>query len=378
MGRLGSLVVVLMLAACSSSGPASTTAPTGTSAPPESPAASESAKPLTKVRAGLGWVFQGQFAGFMVAQSMGFYKDVGLDVQLIPGGPDVNGQALVVSGSAEFGMAGDFAQVMSAREQGIPVKGIFTVQEHQGGILICKKTTGITSWKDLTGKKIGVWEGSGRTGVRYALNVAGVGADNVTLLPQKFSMVEFYEDLFDCASATTPNELHVVLDAGYAVSDLTLLDFDQLGFRIPGDTVFTTDKLISDHPDVVQAFVTGTLKGWMYAIQHPEEAATIVLQFAPDLEYRKQVLQIWEMARLMVSGSGATKGIGYLDQADLETLLKAALSAGTMSTSVDVTQSYTNEFWDNVPSEDKVVPDVPGLLQRVAENTGNPLANPAP
>lgn len=376
--------LILTVSACTS---AASTAPSSapvTSTPASSQAAatgapssapSATAAPLVKVRYVLPWIIQGESAGNLVAQSKGFYAANGLDVQMIPGGPNVDPTALVASGSAEFGTASDPSTIMGARNEGTPIKMIYTQMQLGGGVLICKTSTGIKTWKDLKGKKIGVWIGAGDVEIKYALDVAGVGRDNATLLPQQFSMVEFYENKFDCASATTLNELHTVLDAGYAPTDLTVLDPASLGINYNGDVVFTTDKMISDHPDQVQAFETASLQGWMYAFQHPEEAAQIVLTAAPDLDMRHEFIEVNEVARLMIGGAAKTNGIGFIQESDLDAVMKAAIEAQGIPGPVDLKTIYTDQFWTNVPATDKVVPDWNGLMQTIATNSQDPLVH---
>ena len=378
-GRLvaGLAVVAIVSTACSSAAtPAPSAAPA--SAVPASqsaaaPLASPTAAPLTKVSYVLPWIIQGESAGNLVAQAKGFYAANGLDVQMIPGGPDVNPTALVASGSAQFGTASDPSTIIGARQQGTPIKMIYTEMQIGAGILICKKSTGINTWKDLKGKKVGVWIGAGDVEIKYALDVAGVGASNVQLLPQKFSMVEFYENKFDCASATTMNELHTVLDAGYDPSELTVLDPATLGINYNGDVVFTTEKMISDHPDQVQAFVTASLEGWMYAFQHPDEAAKIVQQFQPDADYRHEFIEVSEVTRLMISGEAKANGIGYLSSTDFAAVQKAALEAGALTSSVDVSTIFDDSFWKAVPAADKVVADWAGLEKTALTNAQDPL-----
>jgi NitT/TauT family transport system substrate-binding protein len=225
LARLVTLVAgVVLVAACTSS--ASPSSGASSSAGSGGPSAAAS-KALVKVRYVLPWVVQGESAGNLVAKQKGFYADAGLDVEIVPGGPDVRASALLASGSAEFS-AGPVPGLLTARAEGIPLVALYTQNQSDGLVWVCKNKTGIKSFADLAGKRVGVWFGSNDSKLLFALAKAGVAANSVQILPQKFSMIEFFEDKFDCAGATVWNELHVVLDAGYTVGtkadDITILD----------------------------------------------------------------------------------------------------------------------------------------------------------
>lgn len=376
--RLARLVMVVagvvLVSACTSAPSASPTAGASTSAGSAGPSAAAS-KALTKVSYVLPWVVQGESAGNLVAKQKGFYADAGLDVTIVPGGPDINAPALLASGSAQFS-AGAVAGILTARSQGIPLVALYTQNQSDGIIWLCKNKTGIKSFADLAGKNVGVWFGSNDSKLLLALAKAGVDANKVQILPQKFSMIEFFEDKFDCASATVWNELHVVLDAGYTVGttadDITILDpANSLGIFITGDSGYTTEKMIQDHPDVVQAFVTATIRGYQYALAHPDEAAEITKGFAPDLDLHKQLLQVEEVNRLLISGAAAQDGIGTIRESDYATVQDMLVAVKLLKTKLDLTQAMDLTFWNAVPADYRAVGDASSILARIKTATGN-------
>lgn len=375
LARLVTLVAtVVLVVACSSTPSASSSAGASTSGGSAGPSTAPS-KALSKVRFVLPWVVQGESAANLVAKQKGFYTDAGLDVEIVPGGPDVRAAALLASGSAEFS-AGPVSGILTARAQDIPLVALYTQNQSDGLVWVCKNKTGIKSFKDLAGKRVGVWFGSNDAKLLRALDKVGVAATAVQMLPQKFSMIEFFEDKFDCAGATVWNELHVVLDAGYTVGttadDITILDpAKELGIFVTGDSGFTTEKMIQDHPDVVQAFVTATIRGYQYALKNPEEAAAITVGFAKDLDLHKQLLQVEEMNRLLIGGAAAQDGIGTIRASDYTTVQDMLLAVKLLKAPVDLSKAVDLTFWKAVPADDKAIGDANAILERIKTNTAN-------
>lgn len=348
------LLVAFVLAACSSSGGAGDGGGDGN---------------LTKVRFVLPWVIQGESAGHFVALEKGFYKEAGLDVEIIPGGPDVNAAKLLASGSAEFA-TGNSGGIILARKEGIPLVALWTQNQESGSGLVCKTKTGVTSWADLGGKKVGLWVGLGEPENYYAVEKAGVGKDNVQWLPQKFSMVEFYEDKFDCASVTFWNELHVVEGAGYKMGeDFILLKASDLGIYLSGDSGMTTETMIKEKPEIVQAFVDASMRGWMYALQNPEEAVAATLKYAPDLDPKKQLYQVEEVNKLMTSGPAGDAGkIGVVSADNFKAYMDALIGAGQLDAPQDLAGAIDTSFWEKTPAEYVTIKDRDALLKRIEEN----------
>ena len=328
----------------------------------------EPERELTKVDFGLVWVIQGEFAGYLVAKDKGFYEEVGLDVTVIPGGPDAFPPKLLASGALEIG-GGPPQSVITGRTQGIPLVSVMTQNQIDGLRLVCKKKTGINERKDLEGKKVGVWFGGGEFPLYYAVEKAGIDRESVEWLPQKFSMVEFFEDKFDCASVQVWNELHIVYDAGYSPEDITVLNAADLGIYLPADGVLVTEEMLNENPEIVQAFVDATLRGWIYTLHNPEEAAEITLKFAPDLDYRKQFIQVEEVNKLLISGGAAEKGmIGYQRPSDWEVSQDMLLFTDQIDEPIDLDQAFTNKFWEATPDEYKIIENREALLERIEEN----------
>ena len=115
-----------------------------------------SASLADEVKLQLQWVTQAQFAGYYVALDKGYYSDEGLDVTILPGGPDIAPPQVLAGGGAD-GMLNWMPSALAARERGLPVVNIAQPFKSSGLMLTCWKDTGIKSPADFKGKTIGVW-----------------------------------------------------------------------------------------------------------------------------------------------------------------------------------------------------------------------------
>ena len=113
---------------------------------------------LDKVKLQLKWLPQSQFMGYYVAASKGYYKDEGIDINILPGGSDIIAEQNVSNGAADIGVTW-VSSLMTYQAQGYELQEIAQIFQKSGLLLVSKKATGINSPKDLAGKKVANWFG---------------------------------------------------------------------------------------------------------------------------------------------------------------------------------------------------------------------------
>ncbi len=118
--------------------------------------AATAAHAAEKVTLQLKWVTQAQFAGYFVAKEKGFYDEVGLDVTINAGGPDISPPQIIVGGGADV-IIDWMPSALAAREKGVSLVNIAQPFKSSGMMLTCRKDTGIKSPADFRGKTLGVW-----------------------------------------------------------------------------------------------------------------------------------------------------------------------------------------------------------------------------
>jgi len=230
----------------------------------------------------LQWVTQSQFAGYYVALDKGFYEEEGLDVTILPGGPDIAPPQVLAGGGADV-MLNWMPSALAAREKGLPVVNIAQPFKTSGLMLTCWKDTGITSANDFKGRTIGVWFFGNEYPFLSWMSQEGIstdgGEDGVTVLKQGFNVDPLLQRQADCISTMTYNEYGQVLDAGVNPDELVTFKYEDQGVATLEDGIYALEENLEDpvFVDKMVRFVRASMKGWKYAEENVEEAAGIVL-----------------------------------------------------------------------------------------------------
>src|SRR5690242_5777397 len=299
---------MLLLAACSST-PAGGSGGTAGGTP-------------TKVRFQLQWVAQAQFAGYYAALDQGYYKDAGLDVSLLLGGPNINNVQVVATGGAEIGTAW-LPNMLQSREGGTDLVSIAQVFQRSGTRMASFKKANITDPKSMAGKKIGSWLGGNEPELFAALTKAGLDPTKENIIKQDFDMSGLLKGDLDVAQAMIYNEYAQVLEAKnpatgqlYKPEDLNVVDFNDpsVGTAMLQDQIFATDKWLKSgtNADTAVKFLQASFKGWIYCRDNPQKCVDIVLAKGTQLGASHQAWQKNEINALIWP---SPNGIGLLDKA---------------------------------------------------------------
>lgn len=278
----------------------------------------------------LQWVTQAQFAGYYVALDQGFYEEEGLNVTVLPGGPDIAPPQVLAGGGADA-MLNWMPSALAAREKGLPVVNIAQPFKTSGLMLTCWKDTGITSVEDFRGKTIGVWFFGNEYPFLSWMSQVGIptegGEDGVTVLKQGFNVDPLLQRQADCISTMTYNEYGQVLDAGVSPDELVTFKYEEQGVATLEDGIYVLEENLADpvFEDKMVRFVRASMKGWKWAEENPEDAAGIVLdndETGAQTE-AAQVRMMGEIAKLTAGSNGA------LDPADFDRTVATLLAGGS-------------------------------------------------
>ncbi len=309
---------------------------------------------LTPVRLRLTWVKQTQFAGYIVAEKKGFYKDEGLDVQIFPSGPDLRPQTTVAAGTDDIGI-GVPQNVIVARSNEVPLVIIAQLLQDSISRYVLKSENRISNLSDLRGKKVGLWLAGDEVEFGCMLKSADMASDDVQVIPQEFSVAPFLQDQYVLSQVTTFNELPVIQSQGYEGDKLQILSPSDYNCAIVGDMIFTTEKYIQEHPDVVEKFLKASLRGWQYALAHPDETISIVLAENPELTEQDQHVQLQATKDLLLAGPTKEHGLGFIEPEDYQTAERILFESGQITKRVKVEDMINTSFWENIPADVKHV-----------------------
>ncbi|HYN78824.1 MAG TPA: ABC transporter substrate-binding protein [Lamprocystis sp. (in: g-proteobacteria)] len=242
------------------------------------------------MRLQLKWTHQFQFAGYYAAQAQGYYREAGLDVSLIPASPRQDAVAAVISGQAEFGVG--TADLLLRRARGQPVVVLAVIFQHSALALLSLPRSGIRSIHEVTGKRLMIENDSAEL-LAY-LEREGIPPGRYTLLPHGFDTDALVSGAADAMSVYITDEPYTFARDGL---DYALFTPRSGGIDFYGDNLFTTESYLQTNPDLVEAFRTASLRGWEYAMAHPEELADLIVARYPTAKNRAQLLFEYEQMR---------------------------------------------------------------------------------
>ncbi len=278
----------------------------------------------------LKWVTQAQFAGYYVAKDKGFYDEEGLNVTILPGGPDIAPTQVVAGGGADV-VIDWMPSALAAREKGLPLVNIAQPFKSSGMMLTCLKESGVASPEDFKGKTLGVWFFGNEYPFLSWMAHLGIpttgGADGVEVLKQGFNVDPLLQKQAACISTMTYNEYWQVIDAGIAPEDLVTFKYEDEGVATLEDGLYVLEDKLADpaFEDKMVRFVRASMKGWKWAEENPDDAAMIVLDNdetgAQTETHQKRMMG--EIAKLTAGSTGA------LDEADYERTVATLLGGGS-------------------------------------------------
>ena len=287
----------------------------------------------------LKWLHSAQFAGIYVAQEKGYYAEENIELTINPGGINnegvINAIDQVVSGQAQFGIwSGD--ALLKAYEQGQAVKAVSALFQINPTAYFSLAKNGIKTPADLVGKRVAV--GDGNLFLSTVLHSADLTMDDIEVIPLTFDMTPLLEGEVDVWSGYLTEQVTRLEAEGYELNVILAYDY---GAFIYSDILFTTESLIQQNPNLVRRFVRATMRGWEYALAHPDEAVKATLKVAPTLDKVSIERELAASIPLIDAGQPV---LGSMDEVIWQTTQAILLENSQLSMPMDITTVYTNEF----------------------------------
>ncbi|AYF98564.1 ABC transporter substrate-binding protein [Protaetiibacter intestinalis] len=325
--------------------------------------------PITSIKLQLQWLPQAQFAGYYLAQEKGYFEEEGFDdVEIIPSGGDIVPQDALVAGDVDFAIAWVPKVLGSIEAAGVELTDIAQVFQKSGTTQVSWKDSGITSVADFEGKRIGSWGYGNEWEIFAAMAADGLDSTSVSITTQDFSMNALFDNDVDAAQAMTYNELAQVLETVnpatgelYTLDDLNVIHYEDTEGAMLQDAIWADTQRLSDDPayaDAAVRFLKAIAKGWLYARDNPEDAASIVYDIAANAEAAYPVgpvHQLWmmnEVNKLIWTGAD----FGVVDSAAWKKTVAGALAAVNQDglnliTAEPPASAYSNEYIEKALAE---------------------------
>jgi diguanylate cyclase (GGDEF)-like protein/PAS domain S-box-containing protein/hemerythrin-like metal-binding protein len=253
------------------------------------------AQAIESVTLQLKWTHAFQFAGYYAASEKGFYRDAGLDVTLREAKPADEPVNIVVSGEAQYGVSN--SSLLLARQAGQPVVALAAIFQHSPLVLITAQRGPEQAIHDLIGKRV-MLEPQSDDLLAY-FKREEIPVERITRLPHSFNPQDLIDGKVDAFSAYITSEPYYLDRAGFAYQTYSPRS---AGIDFYGDLLFTTEQEISNHPARAEALRAASLRGWRYAMEHPEEIADLIMS-KYSREHRREyfLFEAQQMAPLLRS-----------------------------------------------------------------------------
>jgi NitT/TauT family transport system substrate-binding protein len=303
------------------------------------------AQTLDKVSFGTNWVAEAEHGGFYQALVDGTYKKYGLDVTIVPGGPNANNRILLPVGKIDFFMSANTLEAFDAVAQNVPTVEIAAIFQKDPQVLIAHPDRGIDKFADL--KNLTLFVSQEGTASYFQWLKADYGFSDAKVKPYTFNPQPFLADKNSAMQGYVTSEPFAVEKAAHVKPKVFLLA-DQ-GFSSYSTLIETRRDLVEKKPNLVQRFVDASIIGWYNYIYGDNAAANALIKKQnPEMTDDLLAYSIGAMKSygIVDSGDTATLGIGAMTDARMKGFFDEMVRAGVVKPGLDYRKGYTLQFVD--------------------------------
>jgi NitT/TauT family transport system substrate-binding protein len=304
---------------------------------------SSPAAALDQVTFGTNWVAEGEHGGFYQALADGTYKKYGLDVTIVPGGPNANNRMLLLVDKLDFYLSANTLQGFDAVENNIPLVEVAAMFQKDPQVLIAHPDQGIDTFEDL--KKLTLFISKEGVATYFQWLKADYGFSDSQVKPYTFNPQPFLADKRSAMQGYVTSEPFAIEQQGKFKPKVFLLA-DQ-GFSAYSTLVETRSELVKTKPDLVQRFVDASIVGWYNYIYGDNSAANALIKSQnPEMTDALLAYSVAKMKEYGIVDSGDSKklGIGAMTDARMKDFFDKMVRAGVAKASLDYRKAYTTQF----------------------------------
>lgn len=288
------------------------------------------------------WFAQPEHGGNYAALVEGMYEEEGLEMEIEPGGPEISATQIVASGDADFGYTSG-EDLVIARDEGIPLVAIGAIFQESPYVLISHEGQ-VDSFEDLqdktvfTATAVGYWEY-----IKEEYELDGVEERAYT-----GSLAEFVDDENAVTQGYMTSEPYSLDEQDV---DIDYLKVSDSGFESYGNVIFTTEDMIENEPEKVQAFMNATVAGWEHYRDTPDETNTYLQEQNPDLTEEKMEYSKEAMDEIVYGGDAEENGFGYMEADNWQSLQDNMNHLELTDSDEDIEEAFNMEFLEEAHNE---------------------------
>ncbi len=291
---------------------------------------------------GTNWVAQAEHGGFYQAVADGTYAECGLDVTIVPGGPQVNNAALLLAGRIDFYMGGTVDGFFGVQE-GLPLVNVAAMFQKDPQILLTHPGAAAT-FADIQKLPTIMISDGGYVGF-YQWMMSAYGFTEEQRVPYTFNAAPFIADPQSAMQGYLSSEPAVVEKEGGFTPDVWLLA--DAGYTSYSTTIQTLADTVANKSEVVQCFVDGSIKGWYNYLYHDNTAANaLIMADNPDMtqELIDYAIDKMKAYGIVDSGDTLTLGVGAMTDERMADFYAKMVASGLIPDGLDIKASYTTQF----------------------------------
>jgi NitT/TauT family transport system substrate-binding protein len=301
------------------------------------------AQALDKVSFGTNWVAEAEHGGFYQALADGTYRKYGLDVTIVPGGPQVNNRILLLVGKLDFFLGANTLEGFDAVAQNVPTLEVAALFQKDPQVLIAHPDQGIDELEDL--KKLTLFVSQEGMASYYQWLKADFGFKDSQVKPYTFNPQPFLADKKSAMQGYVTSEPFAIeKEAKFKPKVFLLADH---GFDAYSTLIETRRELVDRKPDLVQRFVDASIIGWYNYLYGDNSAANALIKKQnPEMTDDLLAYSVATMKQYGVvdSGDALTRGIGAMTDERIEDFFAKMVRAGVVKPGLDYRKAYTLQF----------------------------------
>jgi NitT/TauT family transport system substrate-binding protein len=308
---------------------------------PAAPSSAGATAPLVKVRFQTDWFPQPEHGGYYQALAKGYYAAEGLDVEILPGGPNAQVMSTVALGRADLGMTnGDDTIVAIAR--GVPIKMVAAEMQRDPQGILYHAENPIHELKDLNGKTL--MAGAGSVWIQLMEKKYDI---HFNLMPLVGDLARFMNDKTFIQQCFVTSEPYFARQRGADVGALLIAHPGYEPYRV----IFSSDKFIAEHPDIVRKFVRASIKGWQeYMTGDPKPGNDLLAKLRSDLtpDFMAYSIKAMNQYQLVLGDPKRDERVGQLTPERLQTQINLLRELGVLDKPVQLEDVVRFDF---IPDE---------------------------
>ena len=299
--------------------------------------------PPDKVSFGTNWVPEAEHGGFFQALADGTYRSYGLDVTIVPGGPNDNNRMLLIAGKLDFFMAANTLMSFDAVTNNVPVVTVAAIFQKDPQVFLSHPESKIAKLEDLKPLTLFVSKEGISSYFQWLKSEYGFSEEKVR--PYTFNPQPFIVDKQSAMQGYVTSEPYAIeKSAGFKPGILLLADY---GFNSYSTLIETRRDLIDKKPDLVQRFVDASMIGWYHYLYGDNAAGNAMIKkLNPEMTDALLAFSLAKMKEYSIvdSGDALRDGIGTMSDERIASFFDKMVRAGVVRQGIDFRKAYTLRF----------------------------------